>query len=254
METWDWVPFLKRRWVSIAVITVLTVAVTMAVTFIVPPTYQSIAVLMVQPLTDGQPLANPTAVQLVARNMGELVKDPAVEKAAAKALGRAELQGEPEYRVTEGTGLVQVIVVGTSPEESAKEANALAVAFINQNRAMLEKMTASSNATIEQQLASLRKQVADTEDKLNEARQVPDGEGQVETLQETLDSLKTAYEGVLFESQQLPKASAMLATTIQQIIEATPEPEPVSPRPVLNLALAIVGGLLLGIAYARATD
>ncbi|MDZ4168697.1 MAG: Wzz/FepE/Etk N-terminal domain-containing protein [Coriobacteriia bacterium] len=254
METWDWVPFLKRRKVSIAVVTVLTVAVTMAVTFIVPPTYQSIAILMVQPLTDGQPLANPTAVQLVARNMGELVKNPAVEKAAAKALGRAGLQGEPEYRVTEGTGLVQVIVVGTSPEQSAKEANALAAAFIMEKGRMLEKMTVSSNAMIEQQLASLRQQIADTEVKLNEARQVTDGEGEVDAIQESLDSLKTAYEGVLFESQQLPKARATLSTSIQQIVEAVPEPEQVSPRPALNLGLAIVGGMLLGIAYARATD
>lgn len=254
METWDWVPFLKRRKGSIALLTVLTVAVTMAVTFVIPPTYQSIAVLMVQPLTDGQPLANPTAVQLSARNMGELVKNPAVEKAAAEALGRAELEGEPEYRVTEGTGLVQIIVVGRSPEQSAKEANALAVAFIEEYTRMLEKMATSSQETIDEQLVLLRGQIADTETKLADARQLPDGEDEVAALQDTLDSLKTAYEGVLGESQQLPTARATLATTIQQSVEAVAEPEPVSPRPLLNLALAVVGGLLLGIAYARATD
>lgn len=245
---------MKRRKGSIALLTVLTVAVTMAVTFIVPPTYQSIAILMVQPLVDGEPLANPTAVQLHARNMGELVKNPAVEKAAAEALGRAELEGEPEYRVTEGTGLVQIIVAGKSPEQAAKEANALAAAFIDEYVRMLEKITATSQRTIDAQLASLRKRIADTEKALADARQLPDGEAEVAALQDALDSLKTAYEGVLAESQQLPAARAVLATTIQQIVEAVPEPEPVSPRPLLNLALSVVGGLLLGIAYARATD
>ncbi len=254
METWDWVPFLKRRKGSIALLTVLTVAVTMAVTFVVPPSYQSIAVLMVQPLTDGQPLANPTAVQLSARNMGELVKNPAVERAAAEALGRAKLEGKPEYRVTEGTGLVQIIVVGKSPEQSAKEANALAAAFIDEYTRMLGKMAASSQRAIEEQLTHLRQQISDTEARLEEARRSTDGEKEVDALQDMLDSLKTAYEGVLGESQQLPIARATLATAIQQIVEAVPEPEPVSPRPLLNLALAVVGGLLLGIAYARATD
>lgn len=253
-DVWEWIPFLRRRKRSIALFTALTVAVTMAVSFAMPPSYRSTATLEVQPLTQDQPLAFPSAVQLSARNIGELIKSPSVATQAARSLGRAELRGQPEYRVLEGSGLIQVIVTAGSPEDAASEANAIADAFVVLNAQSLRTGAEGAQLGLDDQLARLRSTIATTEVELASARTRPGSAQAVSELQDKLDALNTAYEGVLQGTQVLPASETVLSTAVIVADRAVGEPEPVSPRPPLNLLLSILGGTLLGIAYARATE
>jgi len=254
VEVWEWVPFLRRHKRAIAVITALTVAVTMAVTFIMPPSYESTATLAVQPLTESEPLSFASASQMSARNIGELVKSPNVEAKAAEALGKAEIEGDQSFRVSENTGLVMISIAGSDPAEAAREANALADAFLELNDETLRTATDKAQTTIDQQLTRLRVQITAAENDLTAARSTPDGAATVTTLQDKLDALNTSYENVLQDLQVLSSSEAVLSTQVMLADPAVAEPEPVSPLPLLNLALAMVGGLLLGIAYARATE
>jgi uncharacterized protein involved in exopolysaccharide biosynthesis len=253
-EVWEWGPFIARRWKSIVGITVLTVAVAMVITYFIAPTYKSTASLVVQPLAIDQPFAYSTAVQLNARNVGELVKSPAVTAAAAKLLGKVKLRGKFEYRVLESSGLIQIINTAGSPQEAADEANAVATAFLASNSAAVQGNAVRVRSSLENQLDRLRVQITKTQADLAAARAVPNGTAEVSQLQDQLDALQTGYQNVLQETQVLPAATAMVSTTVIIADRAVPEPEPVGPKMLLNLFLSLAGGLLLGIAYARATE
>jgi len=153
-EVWDWGPFLRRRWKSVAAVTVLTMAVTMGVTFLVPPSYESTAMLAIQPLTISDPFGFSSSAQLNARNIGELVKSPVVAERAAKALGKAKLTGGFEYRVPEYSGLVEIIALAGSPQDAAGEANAVAEALIAVNADALAANAKRIQAGLEAQMGS----------------------------------------------------------------------------------------------------
>lgn len=253
-DVWEWIPFLKRHARSIVLITVLTVAVTMVVSFVMPASYQSTATLVVQPLTQAEPLSFPSAEQLIAKNVGELLKSASVAKQAARSLNMIELKGQAEYRVVESSGLIEIIVTANSPQEAAREANAIADAFIALNAASLNTAAEKAQSGLDAELASLRTRIAAAEDELAAARARPNSADAVTPLQDKVDALNTAYEGVLQDSQVVPASMTELATTVLVADRAIAELVPVSPRPALNLLLSILGGLLLGIAFARARE
>jgi uncharacterized protein involved in exopolysaccharide biosynthesis len=193
-------------------------------------------------------------VQLAARNVGELVKSTTVQSRAANAVGLAKLSGDITYRVPENSGLVLIIVDDTSPELAAREANALANAFITLNAEELRTASSAAQAAIEAQLKRLRQQIASTETSIAAVRASSGSGTSVSDLQDRLDSLNTAYQGVLQDAQVLPSAETLLATSVLINDPAVPNSEPVGPQPLLNLALSLAGGLLLGAAIARGTE
>jgi uncharacterized protein involved in exopolysaccharide biosynthesis len=234
-------------------VTVISVAITMLVTFFTAPSYQSTATLVVQPLTIDQPLAFSSTSEVIARNVGELVKSPAVQQRAAKALGKAKLNGTFEYRVLESSALIQIINVASSPKEAADEANAVADAYMASSTEAMNSSAGKVAISLSNQLTQLRSQVKQTQDALAAARSVPNGAAKVSELQDELDSLQTGYQNVLRETQLLPASQIVVSTAVIVADRAVPQPEVVSPKPLLNLVLSIAGGLLLGIAWARAT-
>ena len=254
MEVWDWWPFMKRRMKTILWICVLVVLVTMAITFVIPPTYRSVATLNIQPLAQDQALSFPSASQMGAKNAGELVKSPAVTLRASKLLKKRKLDGKLEYRVPENSGLILVTNDANSPDLAADEANAVAAAFIAQNSQMVKMSVATARKDLESQLVRLRSEIAAKQKELADARSQPDNATVVTGIQDELDSMQTGYEAVLQRGQILPATETLLVTSISIADKALPDPEPVSPRPALNLILAIAGGLLLGVAAARATE
>jgi uncharacterized protein involved in exopolysaccharide biosynthesis len=254
MEVWDWWPFIIRRSKTIITVTILTVVVTMAVTFVMPATYRSGAILYMQPLSQEQVLSYPSATQLGARNAGELIKSVEVGRRAAEKLGKNKLEGVPDIRVPENTGLVEVLVDAQSPQMAADEANAIAAAFIEFNADTVRMNVVAAQASIEAQLKTLRGQIVEKEAELATARSQPGGEDEVSGIQDELETLKTGYEGVLSRWQALPSAETLLVTSISLADKALPDTEPVAPRPILNLMLALVGGLLFGMAVARMTE
>jgi capsular polysaccharide biosynthesis protein len=226
----------------------------MMITFVIAPSYRSTATLAIQPLTLDQPFGYSTSAELNARNVGELVKSPAVLNKAAKALKKGELSSDLEYRVLENSGLIQIIAVTKSPRMAADEANAIAGAFLVAYGQTLSANADRVQVSLQKQLASLREQIAAAQTELAAARAVPGGAAKVGELQDALDSLQTGYQNVLRQTQLLPAAQTMVSTQVIIADRAIPEPEQVSPKPLLNLLLAVAGGLLLGIAYARATE
>lgn len=256
MDTWDWIPFLRRRWATIGATMIAVVVVTMAVTLIVPPAYQSIATLSVQPITADNPMGFATAVQLGATSVGELVKSPNVQSRAARLLGTTpdSLGASLDYRVVEQSNLVEITAESGTPARAALVANAIARAYIDENAATLQTSAAQAQSMMQQKLASLRRQIAGLQAQLSAARTSPGGAAKVSALQDQIGSLQTGYQQLLQSWQNLPTNQMQLATAIQLSDPAQPNDSPVRPRPSLNLILSLVGGLFLGLAVARSLE
>lgn len=256
MDSWDWIPFLQRRWRIIAVTMIIVVVATMAVTLVLAPMYQSTAILAVQPLTLDQPMGFPTAIELSARSAGELIKGANVARRAADALGTpaGDVGGALEFRVVEDSNLVQITAEAGSPRRAAQIANAMAQAYIDENTATLRNATAKGQELLSKKLTDLRKETAGLQEELAKARTSSAGTARIGALQDQITTLQAAYQQLLQNWQNLPSSEVALATAVQVASPATPDSTPVRPRRSLNLLLSIVGGFFLGVAVARALD
>lgn len=255
MDTWDWTPFLRHGWRTIALTTAVVVVVTMAVTLVLAPVYQSTATLVIQPLTLEQPLGFPTATELNARSTGELIKSPGVAKRAAAAVGSGEGLGAAiEYRVIEDSNLIQITAEAGTPARASQAANAIARAYIDENAATLQAATEKSQDLLSKKLADLRTQIVKLQKEMAQARSSPGGTARVSALQDQISTLQSAYQQLLQSWQNLPASQMALATAVQLAAPAIPNSSPVRPRKPLNLLLSLIGGLFLGIAVARATE
>lgn len=65
-------------------------------------------------------------------------------------------------------------------------------------------------------------------------------------LRREVDTNRTLYDGLLQRYKEISAAAGISANNISIIDRADPPVRPVSPRPLLNLALSIVAGLLVG--------
>lgn len=254
MDTWDWMPFLRNNWPTIAATTAIVVLAAMAVTLVLSPVYQSTATLSVQPMTQEEPMGLPSASELAARNAGELIKGPNVIARASRKLGASpsSLGATLDFRVAEATNLIAVSAEADDPARAAGVANAVASAFIEEYASALQDAARAAQDTLEKRLVDLRRQIARLQKDLAAVRTSPTRRARAVVLQDQITSAQAAYEQILQESQNVPASQMALATSIQLVAKAQPSTSPVRPRPILNLILSLVGGLFAGLAVARA--
>jgi uncharacterized protein involved in exopolysaccharide biosynthesis len=137
---------------------------------------------------------------------------------------------------------------------AADEANAVASTFVAFSAESARASVAEAQKSLEAQLVRMRAQIGAKQAQLSAARSKAASFTAVSGFQDELDALQTGYDGVLQRWQSLPSAETLLATSISITDAAVADPKPVAPRPMLNLVLALAGGLLLGLAVARATE
>lgn len=255
MDTWDLMPFVRKRWKTILEVTAVVVLTTMAVTLVLAPVYQSMATLWVQPLTFDQPLPAPLTMQLGTKAAAELIKSPNVTRRAAKALGvsKSGLGGTIEYRVAEDTNLLEISVEADNPERAAKVANAVGQAYIDENVSVLAAQSVQIEKLLQDKLAALKRQDALLRKELGAARAAGNAT-QVATLQDRISTSQISYQDVQEDLQALPANEMKMAAVFAFADKAVPNTSPVRPRPALNLILSLVGGLLVGLAVARVLE
>jgi len=255
MDTWDWIPFLRRRWRTIAITVLVVVVATLAVTLVLAPAFQSTATLAIQPLTLDNPLQTPSSAQLGAEAVGELVKSPNVMRLAARTLGRTPeaLGASLDYRVIGKSNLVAITAETDNPLLAARIANAVAQAYIDENAAQLRSSSVQAQEMLQQKLSDQRLQIAELQRQLAQARKGGDSAG-VAALQDQIGSMQAGYEQVLQAWQNLPSSQVALSTQVQIADAARPNMSPVRPRPSLNLILGLVGGIFIGLAIGSLQD
>ncbi|PWH13476.1 MAG: hypothetical protein DDG58_14075 [Ardenticatenia bacterium] len=231
-----------------------------------PRVYQSTTTLMVGQKVMRDP--NVTAQDLyvsqqLAQTYIQMATRQPILQATIEALGLKEdwtsLRGRVNASPVQGTALLQVSVLDTSPEWAVAIADEIARQMILQSpTAPEEAQRAKHRAFVEQQIADLQakieaaqQQVAELEKQLGgafSARQIQDLQGQINVLQNQINTWQANYAQLLnFIEGGSPNYLA--------VIEPAQLPtEPVSPRTSMNVLLAASIGVLLALGAAFLLD
>ncbi len=141
------------------------------------------------------------------------------------------------------TQLIQISVITTDPDYSAKIANTVVDVFAEQIQSIQSERFAQSKEALETQLSETNKQITYYSKLVENATSEEDKE----RLDLKLTQYRSIYANLLLSYEQIRLSEAQSVSSVVQVELATPDPEPVSPKIFLNTALAAIGGFILAM-------
>ncbi len=256
MNTKDVIAPLIKWWWLILIVTLVGGASSYFITKQQPPIYRAATTLVVgRALNDPNPTNNELGLsqQLADVYVTLASRDP-VMNAAKQALG---LQKLPDYVVSANSnnGLIDIVVVDTSPARAQAVANEIARQLILQSPTNSVQDQAGQQKFVNQQLGDLQTNIAKTQQDINDkqkelqtmtsAIEIADAQSQIDALQTKLALMQTNY-ATLYATTQ----SGALNTL--SVIEPAALPTiPVGPDKLMIMLLVSVIGFTLssGTAY-----
>lgn len=265
-----WLSLVRRRWLAIAITAVLFVAISVGFSARQDPVYRASAQVLVrfqslETLLDSAPSATARDAERALENELVLARSTAVANAAADELGY-----EPTVTVR-GASDADVLTLTASSataEQAAADANTYAAAFLSVRDEQDTADLLAARAEVEEKLAAVDQVLADLERQLTETDALlaitpePDRDplqDQRDALAASLEDERTTTAGQrAFYQEELDRlelAAGLSAQTGARLVEeASPPPSPASPRTTRDAGLALLAGLLAGIAVAVVRD
>ncbi|MDP9314578.1 MAG: polysaccharide biosynthesis tyrosine autokinase [Chloroflexota bacterium] len=163
------------------------------------------------------------------------------------------LKSTIDVQAVRDTQLIKVRAQDTDPARAAQIANTLVTRFAAQTQQLQNERYGASRENLKEQIAILQRQIEQTEASLNglvnDASATPDRS----RLEASLTQYRQSYANLLQSYEQVRLAEAQTSSSIVVVEPATAPKVPVSPRVLLNTALAAIVGLLvaLGLVFLR---
>ena len=232
---------LRRRFLWIVVVVVVSLAIAAGFIGLKKKQYSATAQLLVQPASalvpsgGAQQTVSPTDVLTEV----QLVTSAPVDEQAAKELGY-----RPNVSASESgqTNVINVTAVGATAAAAATAANTYARVFVANQRASAISALTAAEEQYQSQISAIDVQIQALEGSTSSA-----GAATVSALTSQVAILKGNLA-------QLQVAGAETPGGVEVASLASPPSSPSSPRPKQDLAIAIVAGLLLGVAAALAVE
>lgn len=225
----------RRKWWVVGTLVVGLLA-SLAISLIMPKQYSTTAEVLVQSTSTLGGPPQPVTLQQV-QTMLLLVTSAPVEQAVRRQLG-----GLPDVAVAESAQTNMINITATSPRPflAALIANAYARAFVTSQQTLLSQNQEAAQLRLQAQINSITKQI-------NQLTKRPGAAARLNALANQQSVLQ----------QQLAQLQVNGATSAASVLLVTPAQPPVapsSPRPVQNVLLGSVAGLLLGFGLAFLWD
>ncbi len=241
----DYLRVLRGHRGIIALSTLIVLATTMAASFLQTPVYQATAEILLQPrsnesLFDTQTGQRRDPNRAVQTEIQVLTSQP-VRDAVTQMIGVT-----PPISVSPvaETDVIRVRSQRTSPDQAAAVANAYARSYIDFRRKQAVDDVLAAAQEIQRKIASLQPQI--------DAIKVPEATREnpnpaTPPAKEALVQQQALFRQKLDELQ----VDAALRTGGAQLVTPAAAPtSPIKPTPVRNAAVALVAGLVLGVALA----
>jgi non-specific protein-tyrosine kinase len=234
---------LWHRKFTILAVVLLLVGVALGAAKLQRPVYEAEVNVLLQP-TDSRSLLTPGNDEDPSRKVEtqvEVAKSEPVRAAVAKRLGPV-----PKARVT-GLGNSDIIVIRArdeKPERAATITRAYATAYLEYRRSQAVAALSQSNRQIEDAIAALQRQIDDADARIesNSDSSLLPG---LRLNRDQLVSRQTVFKQRLDEL----KVDSQVQTGGAQLVEAGRIPTvKVAPTPIRYAVLAVLGGLVLGVA------
>jgi capsular exopolysaccharide synthesis family protein len=242
----------------IIVTTVVVTAVAVGASLLMTPLYQGQATIMLSLQNTGTALlgapqlyrtdmALQRDVQTQVNVMRSAVILRRVIDSMQLSLNPTELAKKVTVKFDGETNIVTIEVTDKSADHAAKIANAIAKSYVSWSQEQQRSSIGAAVVDVEKRLVAAEKQIADVQTAINAG----DRSG---TRQAELDAAKSLYK-TLSDNVETLKINEQLSSGYGSILStASPDPVPVSPKPVRNGALGLVLGLLLGLGIALVVE
>ncbi len=253
MELRDYLNVIRARRGIIVLATFIVAGVALAVSLIQAPLYESEARVLISEKDAGAALfgtvlpdlssqperALQTQVQLVVLRpvAEETIKQLSLEITADELLARVDVAAVGQ------TNLIAIVASAPTPEEAAQIADTMALTYVEASRQRKRESITRAADEVEQRLEAARAEILDigrrvqssgASDELRAELQI--AVGTFSTLAEKLEQLRI--------NEQLESGSGVVVQA------AVPVDAPVEPRPLRNLALGLVVGVVFGLGMA----
>jgi polysaccharide biosynthesis transport protein len=240
-----------RRRLLLIILVVSTVLVGVAlVTWRTTPIYQATSRVEVLPSSissTGQvTLENLVDPRSALQTQVELIKGEVVLGAAAEELGLPEssaLTRGLSVQLLEGTQIVEIRVENPNPEEAKEFANTIASSYIEFRRNRANQTSLAASETITRQMQEIRNRISEIE---------ASGQAEVAGTPEKIERDRLFAQLGSLEGQLLvlPDAEALRQGGGTVVSEAGTPEAPIRPRRAVNMSIAVILGLFLGIGAA----
>ncbi len=275
----SYITIIRRHRAKVIACTALAMLAASLLTFLQDKTYEATADLLVETRSTNDIFSQSAGGRQDAdrdlENQVEFLKSSTVLVAATDALGE-----EPDVRIatTNDGDVISVTATADEPARAAEVANVYADTYLDLRKDRLVKDYAQTSAAVQDQIAAIDEElatldVAHAEELGTVDVQLTDERSAEEPNVGLITSLEQQRAEIARRQseQRAPLVSQRAVysqglTTLQlntdlasggiaQIITEAEEPKgPASPRPIRNMILGLLGGLLLGLAAALAFE
>jgi capsular exopolysaccharide synthesis family protein len=249
--------FLKRWWLLIVLGPVVAGAAGYVFVAQVPPVYQANTTLLVVRGTFATTgVDDPAGAESLGRTYAEALKTRPVLENAAQRIGQGatarDLQQNVAVRPVTGTQLLRLTVEDRNPARAADAANAIVAVFTEQNLEMQAGRYASSRQNLEQLVATLRVEIDSRSAELQKLRSsVTTGDPQLARLETEYAQLQATYSDSVRTYESLRVSEARGLNGLMVVEPAVPPVDPVRPNKLQTVALAVLAGLVIAVAFAK---
>jgi capsular exopolysaccharide synthesis family protein len=252
MELRDYINVIRaRKWVIIQAVVIVTLAA-LVVSFVIPKTYEGTAQVLISEKDTASALLG-NALPLSAqpeRTLLTQVQLMSVRPISEATIRRLNLQTTPdellkhvEVSAIGQTNIVKITATAGAPDAAAKIANTVADEYVRAARdARRENITAAANE-VQRRLDEAKAEILDLGHKISAS-------GQSRDLQAELQIATGTYSTLADKLEQL-RINEQLETGPGRVVSAAVvDANAVSPRPVRNVVLGLVVGLIFGMCMA----
>lgn len=257
MELRDYLNVLRRRrWLVFGCAFIVALS-TLIVSLLQTPTYRGESRLLVSEQPAGAALLGELVPELsgqLGQRMQTQVSLIELRPILERVIADQDLATTPEgllerTKVTAlpETDLIVIEVEDTDAARAADTANTIAATWVGWSRDLRLTSIRAAASEVETRLAGMEAEIASLRAEQVAENQLATQQTRIDTAIARYATLSQRLEGLRI-SEQLETGSATLVSP------AVPDSEPVAPKPVLNTALAVTIGLILGMAAALLAD
>jgi capsular exopolysaccharide synthesis family protein len=258
----------RRVWIVVAA-PLLAALAAVAVTAVLPRVYEAQVGVLVRP---AQPIGsldpNTTAISAdqVASTYSVLMTQRSLLSQVRSDLGLRTTVDQLSSMVSVApdgdTTLLRVTVRDTNPGQARDIANKLVEDFIAQTKQIQQTQVDQYAARIQAQASQLQSQIQTEQSTISQLQSSASPahplaaaqQAELANLQQQVGADRSQYFQILGSESDIEINVARATDSVIVVSPAVMPAAPVSPRPVLNLALAVAGGLILSLGAALLLD
>lgn len=244
----DYLRMIKKRWKIILIIFLVSTITSGVVSFRLPKTYESVAMVRIGRMRDNL-LEEPSTIIEIFKT------EPMLEKVAEEAnihLSREKLQElASKIKIKEKSELLEIKGKGKTPEEAVKLVNGVTAVLLKRHEQIFERakmILQEYLASGKERLVEIKKEIEMFQKKIEEL-ETTDSEARAMVARGYMESLERSrdrYEQLQVELREKKMEESYGTVSTELVIPPRTPEKPIGPKKKQNVLIAGILGLFVG--------